>query len=223
MYPKITMLDISSNSIALYYIIQHQKECENCHLLTIRERVTIWQNIKGIFISFVYCWTITHFYRIMVWKIKQRILTKRMQQHWSQLLFNIELSKMFLSMMFERSLKSNIDGIEHSLTFDQKKLAFEIMTSAFFFNISLCLGLQRLFFIWLMHILSISALILILHNYFFLLLKMFALEKNCVSLKKNKKTLAYQMLKILNTLYLPHTGMVSLTKVLRFELNTCLI
>lgn len=167
MYPKITMLDISSNSIALYYIIQHQKECENCHLLTIRERVTIWQNIKGIFISFVYCWTITHFYRIMVWKIKQRILTKRMQQHWSQLLFNIELSKMFLSMMFERSLKSNIDGIEHSLTFDQKKLAFEIMTSAFFFNISLCLGLQRLFFIWLMHILSISALILILHNYFF--------------------------------------------------------
>lgn len=49
-------------------------------------------------------------------------------------------------MMFERSLKSNIDGIEHSLTFDQKKLAFEIMTSAFFFNISLCLGLQRLFF-----------------------------------------------------------------------------
>lgn len=79
-----------------------------------RERVTIWQNIKGIFISFVYCWTITHFYRIMVWKIKQRILTKRMQQHWSQLLFNIELSKMFLSMMFERSLKSNIDGIEHS-------------------------------------------------------------------------------------------------------------
>lgn len=132
-----------------------------------RERVTIWQNIKGIFISFVYCWTITHFYRIMVWKIKQQILTKRMQQHWSQLLFNIELSKMFLSMMFERSLKSNIDGIEHSLTFDQKKLAFEIMTSAFFFNISLCLGLQRLFFIWLMHILSISALILILHNYFF--------------------------------------------------------
>lgn len=42
---------------------------------------------------------------------------------------------MFLSMMFERSLKSNIDGIEHSLTFDQKKLAFEIMTSAFFFSI----------------------------------------------------------------------------------------
>lgn len=177
MYPKITMLDISSNSIALYYIIQHQKECENCHLLTIRERVTIWKNIKGIFISFVYCWTITHFYRIMVLKIKQRILTKRMQQHWSQLLFNIELSKMFLSMMFERSLKSNIDGIEHSLTFDQKKLAFEIMTSAFFFNISLCLGLQRLFVIWLMHILSISALILILHNYFFYYLKICIGEK----------------------------------------------
>lgn len=132
-----------------------------------RERVTIWQNIKGIFISFVYCWTITHFYRIMVWKIKQRILTKRMQQHWSQLLFNIELSKMFLSMMFERSLKSNIDGIEHSLTFDQKKLAFKSRLLLFCFNISLCLGLQRLFFIWLMHILSISALILILHNYFF--------------------------------------------------------
>lgn len=142
-----------------------------------RERVTIWQNIKDIFISFVYCWTITHFYRIMVWKIKQRILTKRMQQHWSQLLFNIELSKMFLSMMFERSLKSNIDGIEHSLTFDQKKLAFEIMTSAFFFNISLCLGLQRLFVIWLMHILSISALILILHNYFFYYLKICIGEK----------------------------------------------
>lgn len=146
MYPKITMLDISSNSIALYYIIQHQKECENCHLLTIRERVTIWQNIKGIFISFVYCWTITHFYRIMVWKIKQRILTKRMQQHWSQLLFNIELSKMFLSMMFERSLKSNIDGIEHSLTFDQKKLAFEIMTSAFLFQYILMFGTTKIIF-----------------------------------------------------------------------------
>lgn len=144
MYPKITMLDISSNSIALYYIIQHQKECENCHLLTIRERVTIWKNIKGIFISFVYCWTITHFYRIMVLKIKQRILTKRMQQHWSQLLFNIELSKMFLSMMFERSLKSNIDGIEHSLTFDQKKLAFEIMTSAFLFQYILMFGTTKI-------------------------------------------------------------------------------
>lgn len=56
---------------------------------------------------------------------------------------------------------------------------------------------------------------------FFLLLKMFALENNCVSLKKT--ILAYQMLKILNTLYLPHKGMASLTKVLRFESNTCLI
>lgn len=111
-----------------------------------RERVTIWQNIKDIFISFVYCWTITHFYRIMVWKIKQRILTKRMQQHWSQLLFNIELSKMFLSMMFERSLKSNIDCIEHSLTFDQKKLAFEIMTSAFLFQYILMFGTTKIIF-----------------------------------------------------------------------------
>lgn len=33
--------------------------------------------------------------------------------------------------------------------------------------------------------------------------KMFALEKNCVSYKK-KNTLAYQILKILNTLCLPH-------------------
>lgn len=187
MYPKITMLDISSNSIALHYIIQHQKECENCHLLTIRERVTIWQNIKGIFISFVYCWTITHFYRIMVWKIKQRILTKRMQQHLSQLLFNIELSKMFLSMMFERSLKSNIDGIEHSPYLWPKETCIWNHDFCFFVSIyPYVWDYKDYFCIWLMHILSISALILILHNYFFLLLKIFALEKNCVSLKKKK-------------------------------------
>lgn len=152
-----------------------------------RERVTIWQNIKGIFISFVYCWTITHFYRIMVWKIKQRILTKRMQQHWSQLLFNIELSKMFLSMMFERSLKSNIDGIEHSLTFDQKKLAFEIMTSAFLFQYILMFGTTKIIF-YMINAYPINICIdLDIAQLFFLLLKMFALEKNCVSLKKNKK------------------------------------
>lgn len=151
-----------------------------------RERVTIWQNIKGIFISFVYCWTITHFYRIMVWKIKQRILTKRMQQHWSQLLFNIELSKMFLSMMFERSLKSNIDGIEHSLTFDQKKLAFEIMTSAFLFQYILMFGTTKIIF-YMINAYPINICIdLDIAQLFFLLLKMFALEKNCVSLKKKK-------------------------------------
>lgn len=59
----------------------------------------------------------------------------------------IKLSKMFLSMMFERSLKSNIDGIEHSLTFDQKKLAFEIMTSAFLFQYILMFGTTKIIFI----------------------------------------------------------------------------
>lgn len=151
-----------------------------------RERVTIWQNIKGIFISFVYCWTITHFYRIMLWTIKQRILTKRMQQHWSQLLFNIELSKMFLSMMFERSLKSNIDGIEHSLTFDQKKLAFEIMTSAFLFQYILMFGTTKIIF-YMINAYPINICIdLDIAQLFFLLSKMFSLEKNCVSLKKKK-------------------------------------
>lgn len=49
-------------------------------------------------------------------------------------------------MMFERSLKSNIDGIEHSLTFDQKKLAFEIMTSAFLFQYILMFGTTKIIF-----------------------------------------------------------------------------
>lgn len=184
MYPKITMLDISSNSIALYYIIQHQKECENCHLLTIRERVTIWQNIKGIFTSFVYCWTITHFYRIMVWKIKQRILTKRMQQHWSQLLFNIELSKMFLSMMFERSLKSNIDGIEHSPYLWPKETCIWNHDFCFFFQYILMFGTTKIIF-YMINAYPINICIdLDIAQLFFLLLKIFALEKNCVSLKK---------------------------------------
>lgn len=126
-------------------------------------------------------------------------------------------------MMFERSLKSNIDGIEHSLTFDQKRLAFEIMTSAILFQYILMFGTIKIIF-YMINAYPINICIdLDIAQLFFLLLKMFALEKNCVSLKKNKKTLAYQMLKILNTLYLPHTGMVSLTKVLRFESNTCLI
>lgn len=51
-------------------------------------------------------------------------------------------------MMFERSLKSNIDGIEHSLTFDQKKLAFEIMTSAFLFQYILMFGTTKIIFLY---------------------------------------------------------------------------
>lgn len=123
--------------------------------------------------------------------------------------------------MFERSLKSNIDGIEHSLTFDQQKLAFEIMTSAFLFQYILMFGTTKIIFDMINAYPINICIDLDIAQLFFLLLKMFSLEKYCVSLKK--KTLAYQMFKILNTLYLPHTGMVSLTKVLRFELNTCVI
>lgn len=98
----------------------------------------------------------------------------------------IKLSKMFLSMMFERSLKSNIDGIEHSLTFDQKKLAFEIMTSAFLFQYILMFGTTKIIF-YMINAYPINICIdLDIAQLFFLLLKMFALEKNCVSLKKKK-------------------------------------
>lgn len=91
---------------------------------------------------------------------------------------------MFLSMMFERSLKSNIDGIEHSLTFDQKKLAFEITTSAFLFQYILMFGTTKIIF-YMINAYPINICIdLDIAQLFFLLLKMFALEKNCVSLKK---------------------------------------
>lgn len=129
---------------------------------------------------------------------------------------------MFLSMMFERSLKSNIDGIEHSLTFDQKKLAFEIMTSAFLFQYILMFGTTKIIF-YMINAYPINICIdLDIAQLFFFIIKNVCIGEKLRFFKK-KKTLAYQMLKILNTLYLPHTGMVSLTKVLRFELNTCLI
>lgn len=87
-------------------------------------------------------------------------------------------------MIFERSLKSNIDGIEHSLTFDQKKLAFEIMTSAFLFQYILMFGTTKIIF-YMINAYPINICIdLDIAQLFFLLLKMFALEKNCVSLKK---------------------------------------
>lgn len=129
---------------------------------------------------------------------------------------------MFLSMMFERSLKSNIDGIEHSLTFDQKKLAFEIMTSAFLFQYILMFGTTKIIF-YMINAYPINICIdLDIAQLFFFIIKNVCIGEKLRFFKK-KKTLAYQMFKILNTLYLPHTGMVSLTKVLRFELNTCLI
>lgn len=125
-------------------------------------------------------------------------------------------------MMFERSLKSNIDGIEHSLTFDQKKLAFEIMTSAFLFQYILMFGTTKIIF-YMINAYPINICIdLDIAQLFFFIIKNICIGEKLRFFKK-KKTLAYQMLKILNTLYLPHTGMVSLTKVLRFELNTCLI
>lgn len=125
-------------------------------------------------------------------------------------------------MMFERSLKSNIDGIEHSLTFDQKKLAFEIMTSAFLFQYILMFGTTKIIF-YMINAYPINICIdLDIAQLFFFIIKNVCIGEKLRFFKK-KKTLAYQMLKILNTLYLPHTGMVSLTKVLRFELNTCLI
>lgn len=125
-------------------------------------------------------------------------------------------------MMFERSLKSNIDGIEHSLTFDQKKLAFEIMTSAFLFQYILMFGTTKIIF-YMINAYPINICIdLDIAQLFFFIIKNVCIGEKLRFFKK-KKTLAYQMFKILNTLYLPHTGMVSLTKVLRFELNTCLI
>lgn len=125
-------------------------------------------------------------------------------------------------MMFERSLKSNIDGIEHSLTFDQKKLAFEIMTSAFLFQYILMFGTTKIIF-YMINAYPINICIdLDIAQLFFFIVKNVCIGEKLRFFKK-KKTLAYQMFKILNTLYLPHTGMVSLTKVLRFELNTCLI
>lgn len=125
-------------------------------------------------------------------------------------------------MMFERSLKSNIDGIEHSLTFDQKKLAFEIMTSAFLFQYILMFGTTKIIF-YMINAYPINICIdLDIAQLFFFIVKNVCIGEKLRFFKK-KKTLAYQMFKILNTLYLPHTGMVSLTKVLRFESNTCLI
>lgn len=89
-------------------------------------------------------------------------------------------------MMFERSLKSNIDGIEHSLTFDQKKLAFEIMTSAFLFQYILMFGTTKII-CYMINAYPINICIdLDIAQLFFLLSKMFSLEKNCVSLKKKK-------------------------------------
>lgn len=108
------------------------------------------------------------------------------------------------------------------LTFDQKKLAFEIMTSAFLFQYILMFGTTKIIF-YMINAYPINICIdLDIAQLFFFIIKNVCIGEKLRFFKK-KKTLAYQMLKILNTLYLPHTGMVSLTKVLRFELNTCLI